>query len=154
MAATESRSGIRPRLILATVAWVAAVSALALGLFYAWNRTLPQREVDVEVQRELAELVRHHRKLGAQALGDELTRRISNAAHGHTVYLYAESELSLIRGNLDSWPGSLSDRSGGETLELEAPGSGYRVLRQIRIAAIRLDDGRRLRFGRAGLCRG
>ncbi|NRA03308.1 MAG: two-component sensor histidine kinase [Myxococcales bacterium] len=148
MAATKRRSGIRGRLILATVAWVAAASALALGLLYAWGRTLPQREVDVEVQRELEELVRQHRELGAQALGDELTRRISDAARGHTIYLYAESELSLIRGNLDSWPGSLLEGPGGETLELEAPGSGYRVLRQIRIAAIRLDDGRRLAVGR------
>ncbi|MEE2673781.1 MAG: HAMP domain-containing sensor histidine kinase [Myxococcota bacterium] len=148
MTRTERRS-IRLRLAVASLAWVAGASVLLIGAFYAWSIDRPRQQVDSELGQELRELASHYQTRGARALASEVARRVDQLPAGNSLYLYAESQRTVVlEGSLESWPEGFDEGDQAQTIPIRTATPHYRIERQIRMLALTLDDGRHLAVGR------
>ncbi|MCH2169544.1 HAMP domain-containing histidine kinase [Myxococcota bacterium] len=144
---TDRKGSIRLQLALATTAWLITASLL-IGAGYLWFADRPQQEVDRELRSELQELQDHYQDLGPGALAEEVARRVEEHPPGHSVYLYAESQRTVIEGTLPHWPEGLEGGDEAATIPVEAATPHYRFERQLRMVALTLDDRRQLAVGR------
>ncbi len=145
MGPTERRRSIRLRLALATAALVAGVAAVVLAGLYWVTGELLERRVDSELEGELDELARRHAQAGGDWLAREVEQRGAEPGAEH-VYVYAETQLTKIAGNLDAWPRGLD--ADGEAQPFTWQQRSLRIERRARVATRVLDDGRRLLVGR------
>lgn len=148
MSRTETSRSIRLRLALATAALTAVVVGITLGVLYVSIRAVLESQIDDELSRELAELVGFHDDRGRDGLGREIDRRSEGPGGRRTYYYYSERRLDRIAGNLPRWPEGLDADGHAETRPLPQPGGAISVTRQVRMASVSLDGGRRLMVGR------
>ncbi|MFP6641823.1 MAG: HAMP domain-containing sensor histidine kinase [Myxococcota bacterium] len=148
MKATDGPHRIRNRLWLASLALTLTVAAAGIGGMVWWSTTLAENQLDDELRTEIIELVRGPLQEGPEALALEIRRRVlATDSLGH-VYLFAESQRTIIEGTWSAWPDEMLAGSDFQTFTLnDEPPKGVGVARQVRVALRALPSGRQLAVG-------
>lgn len=146
--ATEGPHQIRNRLWLASLALALTVAATVIGGVFWWSTSLAEDQLDDELQAEIIQLVQGPLREGPEALALEIRRRIlATDSLGH-VYLFAESQRTIIEGTWPDWPDEMLHGSEFQTFTLDDdPPEGVGVARQVRVALRSLPSGRHLAVG-------
>lgn len=146
--ATEDSHRIRNRLWLASLALGFAVAAATLGGIAYWSTDLAEDQLDEELQAEIIELIQGPLEESPEALAMEIRRRILATDSLGRVYLFAESQKTIVEGTWENWPEQILDGNEFQTFELDdAPPIGVGIARHVRIAIRTLPGGGQLAIG-------
>lgn len=123
---------------------LAAAAVLALALWPVYRESIGQLDQQVReaIAEEIQGLDEHYHEKGIQALEDAIVSRIRAPADPDAVYLLAESDGTVLVGNLRSWPRALAPRERPWFSVPQADG------RELEGRVFELFDGRLLLVGR------
>ena len=145
---TEVSHRIRNRLWLASLALGLAVAAITLGGIAYWSTDLAEDQLDDELHAEIVELVQGPLTESPEALAMEIRRRVLASDSLGRVYLFSESQHTLIEGTWKDWPEQIQNENEFQTFEIEdVPPLGVGIARYVRIAIRTLPGGGRLAVG-------
>ena len=112
---------VNSRLIFRTSAFQLAVIYAALflvsvlvlfGTLYWTTIGSVSRQIDATIESEILGLAEQYERRGLNGLVDVLTERVSRSDDGGSIYLFADSGLRPISGNLRRWPSATPAADG------------------------------------------
>lgn len=118
------------------------VSVLVLfGFLYWWTNRDLNRQIDAAIEAEISGLVEQYERLGIGGLISVVAERSSRDSVPNSVYLFVDSDLRPLAGNLDGWPVRL--KRAGRWVEFERATTSGDV---VPVRAMVLNVGRNLRL--------
>ena len=98
-----------------------AVSTAAVALFLYWSTIgFLQRQTDQTIEVEIAGLRETYRSQGLNGLTRVIGERIRAGDDAEALYLFADSRLRPLAGNLDTWPELVSTEDGWYSFLLQS----------------------------------
>jgi signal transduction histidine kinase len=74
------------------------------GILYWTTIGSVSRQIDATIETEILGLAEQYERRGLNGLVDVLTERVNRSSDGGSIYLFADSSLRPIAGNLRRWP--------------------------------------------------
>jgi len=136
---------IRGRLTAATVALAATLVGLSLASVYVFIGYRIDRDADLAVERELADITRSLAGLGSDAREAVILQRSRRRGEPESIFLF-ESQERIIAGNLRAWPKQVEGGSPKDLTWEESVGS-IQVVRHARATKIVIGDGQSMLVG-------
>jgi len=100
---------------------VLAISTAAVALFLYWSTIgFLQRQTDQTIEVEIAGLRETYRSQGLNGLTRVIGERIRAGDDAEALYLFADSRLRPLAGNLDTWPELVSTEDGWYSFLLQS----------------------------------
>ncbi len=101
------------------------VSALVLFAILYWA-TIGSvgRQIDATIESEILGLAEQYERRGVTGLVDVLAERVRRSPDGGAIYLFADSNLSPLAGNLRRWPTLATDSTGQIEFDTTHNGAG------------------------------
>jgi signal transduction histidine kinase len=86
------------------------VSVLVLfGILYWATIGSVSRQIDATIQSEILGLAEQYERGGLNGLADVLNERVARTTDYHAIYLFVDSRLVPVAGNLRKWPSAKPD---------------------------------------------
>jgi signal transduction histidine kinase len=115
-----------------------AISTAAVTLFLYWSTLgFLQRQADQGIDIEIAGLRETYRSQGLNGLSRVIRDRIRVGDDPEAIYLFADSRLTPLAGNLEAWPLLVATEEGWYSFQLEA--NGQRTSARARVLQLRND---------------
>lgn len=124
--------------------FVVSVLGLFAILYWATIGSV-NRQIDATIQSEILGLAEQYERQGLNGLVDVLSERVSRSSDGRAIYLFADSNLLPIAGNLRKWPAASLGADG--QIEFETVLSGGQKVRY-RASVLSVGRSYRLLVGR------
>ncbi|MBL8223686.1 MAG: HAMP domain-containing histidine kinase [Chromatiales bacterium] len=120
-------------------------SALILVGYVWWaTSTYLEQQTNIAVEAEITGLVEQYRQRGIRGIENLIRERLSTSSGSSTIYLFVDSDLKPLAGNLPAWPQGTLDGAGWYSFtQVDADGRAVPARGQVFI----LSDGRRLLVG-------
>ena len=92
---------------------ILAISTMSVGIFLYWSTIgFLQRQTDQAIEIEITGLGDTYRSRGLNGLTRVIGERIRSGEDEGAIYLFADSRLRPLAGNLDEWPDLVSAEDG------------------------------------------
>jgi signal transduction histidine kinase len=123
-----------------------SVSALALFAFIYWQTVgYLEGQTNAVIEAEISGLREQYERRGLEGLIEVVAERVRRDADRRSIYLFADSNLRPLQGNLNYWPMDVPDASGWVTFE-EPQRDGPSI--PVRARVLRVGQGLLLLVGR------
>jgi signal transduction histidine kinase len=123
-----------------------SVSALALFAFIYWQTVgYLEGQTNAVIEAEISGLREQYERRGLEGLIEVVAERVRRDSDRRSIYLFADSNLRPLQGNLNYWPMDVPDASGWVTFE-EPQRDGQSI--PVRARVLRVGQGLLLLVGR------